>query len=635
MKLYLHELKISTEWDFDKNSETDFATISSQSSRKVWWKCDKGHNWEARIASRSQGSNCPVCGNRKVLAGFNDLVTTHPELASEWHFAKNVLTSSEVIAGSTLLGWWIGSCGHEWQASLVNRSKGKGCPVCSNKTILVGFNDLVTTHPDIVKEWHPTKNDSLAPEQFTKGSKKKIVWLGNCSHIWEASIADRTKGRGCPVCAGKQVVEGYNDLDGDLMLDWHPTLNLPLQVSAVSKMSGRKVWWKCSKSHEWEAMVANRVKGANCPFCSGIRAKSGFNDITTTHPDLASQWHPTKNGLLQPADISAGSQKLIWWLGKCQHEWAAYPYNRKKTGCPECNKANVLSQGEVDILSYLKDLGLIVEQSNRQVLANGKEVDLYVPKQMFAIEFNGIYWHNENHKHKFYHKDKYEAAKTAGINLIQIWEDDWRDRKPIILRALAHKLGKTSELARLYPELETVSAQIYARKTRVVEVTTAEARTFLSSNHVQGFAAGSYYLGLEDPNGILRALMVLRKERNNTLNIIRYATAGSVTGGFTKLLKHAERVYQPSAFITFADHAISDGGLYENNGFVADKELPPDYMYVVKGERKHKFGYRLKKFRDDPTLLWDENMSERELALLNNIPRIWDAGKTRYRKELK
>jgi len=104
-----------------------------------------------------------------------------------------------------------------------------------------------------------------------------------------------------------------------------------------------------------------------------------------------------------------------------------------------------------------------------------------------------------------------------------------------------------------------------------------------------------------------------------------------VMGGFTKLLAYAVKTYSPESFITFADHCISNGGLYEKNGFVADKELAPDYMYVAGGERKHKFGYRLKRFESDPELLWEQGLTERELAVLNELPRIWDAGKTRYR----
>lgn len=138
--------------------------------------------------------------------------------------------------------------------------------------------------------------------------------------------------------------------------------------------------------------------------------------------------------------------------------------------------------------------------------------------------------------------------------------------------------------------------------------------------------------------GKLRALLVLKRDKDSTgdnvLNIIRYATHGLVQGGFTKLVKHATAIYQPGSFVTFADHCISDGSLYENNGFIVDKEIAPDYMYVVNNERKHKFGYRLKRFRDDSDLIWQEGASERELAALNGLEHIWDAGKTKYRLTL-
>lgn len=113
--------------------------------------------------------------------------------------------------------------------------------------------------------------------------------------------------------------------------------------------------------------------------------------------------------------------------------------------------------------------------------------------------------------------------------------------------------------------------------------------------------------------------------------MIRYATNGLVQGGFTKLLKYAASKFTPSSFVTFADHCISDGGLYANNGFIVDTQIEPDYMYVVNGERKHKFGYRIQKFRSDPNLLFQEGLTERELATLNGLDRIWDAGKTKYR----
>jgi len=639
---FLRDSPLAQEWDFTKNGDIDFDTLTVGSGKKAWWVGQCGHSWQAVVRSRKIGS-CPICLNKMLLVGFNDLATTNPNLVPQWDSNKNGgLQASEVGAGSiNRKFFWRCSKKHSWESTIYERVQGSSCPYCSGQRVIAGVNDLASKRPDLAQQWNFPKNSPLIPTEVHPQSNKKVWWVCGEGHEWKVSVTNRYHGNGCPFCAGQRTIAGINDLKSrnpELYKELHPSKNSTIEVESLSFASHTEVWWQCSQGHEWVSNVKNRFRNKQgCPYCSGNKVLVSWNDLVTTHPHLTAEWDYQLNAGLLPENVSAGSNRMIYWLCKKGHSWMVSPNNRvqKKTNCPQCWGNTWVSKPEQEIFQFLATLGLDAEQSNRTVIGKNQELDLYLADQKFAIEFNGLFWHDEYHKSREAHLDKYEAAKTAGINLIQIWEDDWRDRKPVILRALAHKLGKTSELAKLYPELETVSAQIYARKTRVVEVATAEARTFLSSNHVQGFAAGSYYLGLEDSNGVLRALMVLRKEHNNTLNIIRYATAGSVTGGFTKLLKHVERVYQPSAFITFADHTISDGGLYENNGFVADKELPPDYMYVVKGERKHKFGYRLKKFRDDPTLLWDENLSERELALLNNIPRIWDAGKTRYRKELK
>ena len=252
------------------------------------------------------------------------------------------------------------------------------------------------------------------------------------------------------------------------------------------------------------------------------------------------------------------------------------------------------------------------------------ELDMYVPSRQLAIEYNGVHWHSDANPKmtRTYHYDKWLACRDKGIQLIQIWEDEWNRNPEQVKRMLAHKLGASDE------------RKVFVRKTTVVEIPKKEAEEFLNENHIQGFVSESYYLALWDnEKSEVVALLVLKNEAGTggkTLNIIRYATSANVVGGFTKLLKHATKAYRPDFYITFSDHCVSDGGLYENNGFVADKELPPDYMYVVGNVRKHKFGYRINKFKADPNLLWEEGLTERELADLNGLKRIWDAGKTRW-----
>lgn len=116
---------------------------------------------------------------------------------------------------------------------------------------------------------------------------------------------------------------------------------------------------------------------------------------------------------------------------------------------------------------------------------------------------------------------------------------------------------------------------------------------------------------------------------------MRFATSATVQGGFTKLLKYVERTYNPDSIITLSDNCLSDGKLYRNSGFIETKQITPDYMYVVKGKRIHKFSYGLNHFRNDPKLKFEEGLTERELARLNNFPRIWDAGRIRWVKRIR
>lgn len=299
---------------------------------------------------------------------------------------------------------------------------------------------------------------------------------------------------------------------------------------------------------------------------------------------------------------------------------------REGYGCSNCSSSILVSRGEQEIADYLtQELELNIEQSNRKIL-HGLELDIYIPEKNLAIEYNGLYWHSTIHqKDSKSHQTKYERSRDAGIQLIQIWEDEWRDKPELVKRLLAHKLGVSNK------------PLVGARNTIIQKATLTEAKTFLEEYHLRGHASGSYYLGLrEKKTKRLVAIMILVKRHNEmgvTLEIVRYATSTRVPGGFTKLLKYVETTFRPSRLVTFADHCTSNGGLYEQNDFIAEKELKPDYRYFVK-DKLHKFGYRLKRFKRDPSLLWKPGLTETQLSALNDLPRIYDAGKTRWTKEL-
>lgn len=623
-------------WHPTKNADLLPTQVTPSSNKTVWWMGKCNHEWDMVVSelTRPKPKGCPVCSGHRVQAGFNDLVSQNPALASQWNHVKNGdLTPDSIASKSGKKVWWLGECTHEWEATVLSRHQGNGCPYCANQKILAGDNDLATNYPGIASQWNHDKNGNLKPDMVAPKTSKVVWWVCPDGHEWQASVSNRVRnGRGCPYCANQKVHPGFNDLATThpyLVAEWHPTKNDSLLPSMVVAGSTRVVWWKGKEcSHEWEMTVFNKVAGVGCPYCSNQKILIGFNDVATTHPHLVSEWHESLNTLKTMEELTYGSSHKAWWKCVNGHEWEARINDRgsKGHGCPECAAKAFCSKAEYEITEFLRSKGLLVKQTERKTLPN-MEIDIYVPSKQVGIEYNGVFWHSEAMgKDSKYHYNKWLAAKKAGIQLIQVWEDEWVKNPEQVKAMLLYKLG--------YGD----TTKVYARNTVVDPISKTEAEKFLETNHIQGYASGSYYLGLKEKNsGKLTAVLVLKKEPGkepNVLNIIRYATNTQVVGGFTKLMKYAERNLLVDKFITFSDHCVSDGSLYANNGFIADKELPPDYMYVVRGKRKHKFGYRLKKFREDPNLKWEEGLTERELAILNNIPRIWDAGKTRWIKNV-
>lgn len=152
-----------------------------------------------------------------------------------------------------------------------NRSNGHGCPYCSGKRVLIGFNDLQTMNPSLSSEWNYEKNEGLTPQDVTSNSNKLVWWKCSKGHEYQAKIGDRNKGNGCPYCAGKKVLRGFNDLKSNnpsLSSEWNYERNGELTPENVTSNSSRRVWWKCSKGHEWQGIIYNRNRGwSKCPWC--------------------------------------------------------------------------------------------------------------------------------------------------------------------------------------------------------------------------------------------------------------------------------------------------------------------------------------------------------------------------------
>ncbi len=291
---------------------------------------------------------------------FADWCKNHDEkLLLEWDSNRNTIQPNQITYGSGQKVWWICPEGHSYEKSVSDRTRGKKCPVCFGKKAIIGLNDLETIHPEIAKQWHPTKNGVLKPSNYRCGSSQTVWWLGTCGHEWKSTIDNRVKGHGCPYCNGTKVHEGFNDLQTlypEIAKQWHPTKNGDLKPTQVGKGSKEKVWWICDSGHEWELSIDKRVNGQNCPYCTGRKRIQGFNDLQTLYPEIAKQWHPTKNGNLKATDVKPASHKVIWWICEKQHIWKSSVKKRALgQDCPYCEGIGIL-EGKNDLFTLYPEI---------------------------------------------------------------------------------------------------------------------------------------------------------------------------------------------------------------------------------------------------------------------------------------
>lgn len=378
----------------------------------------------------------------RVLTDKNRMSLLFPKVAKQWHPTLNGdLTPNDISYGSNKAVWWLCGNGHEWEDTVNHRCIGsRGCPGCSGHKVYED-NCLATVNPELAAQWHPTLNGELTPKDVTKSSDKVVWWVCEKGHEWESNITNRTNGNGCPGCSGKKA---YKDnclatLRPDIAAQWHPTLNGELTPYDVTVRSGKEPWWICEKGHEWQVSVYNRTNGNGCPYCSGKKVCED-NCLATLRPDIAVQWHPTKNGSLTPKDFTCGSDKKVWWLCDNGHMWKTSIENRTYLGygCPQCSKGPRSKVGD----EWLDSLSIPQECREITLFDLKMRVDAFVPEINTVYEFFGDYWHGNpdrfdledfnKHNGKTF-GELYEETKTrinrlvnAGYKIVYIWEMDYR-----------------------------------------------------------------------------------------------------------------------------------------------------------------------------------------------------------------
>ncbi|MCQ2428340.1 MAG: hypothetical protein MJ137_08100 [Clostridia bacterium] len=349
--------RVFSEWDWEKNSilNIDPYKITQGSTKRVFWLCSKNHSWKARIDHRYlSGSNCPYCQGLKAVKGENDLATLFPDLLLEWDYSENTIDPTEILPGSGKKAKWICAvCGNHYDQSINKRTNQGGCPACAkmkrsesrSRTLIAANGSLEANQPELIKMWDYEKN-TYSPAHYSEHSNKKVFWKCEiCGQSTRQKINDKVNGMGCPVCSGKIVVIGINDIKSqfpELAREWDYENNNDMLPEQFTKGSDMAVNWKDSFGHKWIAAISSRTQGHGCPICAGIVADSGKNDLATVNPSLVAEWMYDKNVNKDPTKLLPNSNKKAWWkCTKCGNEWQAVIGSRYNgRGCPKCGREN-------------------------------------------------------------------------------------------------------------------------------------------------------------------------------------------------------------------------------------------------------------------------------------------------------
>ena len=319
------------EWDFENNKSCKPQDFTCGSAQKVWWKCNEcGTSFFQKICDRTRmdgkASGCPKCAQEKLQEvrrenglkshgieiyleqkrqSGDSLFDKRSDLLNEWDYEKNApLTPKDVTYGSEKDVYWKCDKGHSYKMMIKIKTKGAGCPICSNHRLIKGVNDLETVRPDLAKEWNYEKNYPLTPRDVIAGGKKKYWWKCEKNHEWKTDIYSRIhQNTGCNYCLGRIATPGVNDLATlypEIAKQWDYRKNKNKKPSDYTAHSKERVYWICEKGHSWNTQITNRVRyNTGCPEC--------IKDRKTSFPEQAVFYYVSQHFLnIKNRDSSLG-----------------------------------------------------------------------------------------------------------------------------------------------------------------------------------------------------------------------------------------------------------------------------------------------------------------------------------------
>lgn len=491
---------------------------------------------------------------------------------------------------------------------LINRKQ--GCPKCSiEKQTELQKKELKT----FIEECKLIHNDKYIYDKVKyKNNKTPITIICPIHGEFEQIPYNHLKGKGCKYCGGtskmdtKIFIEKSKIIYGD-----------KYDYSKVRyKSSGENVILICKEHGEFLITPNNHLsKNQGCRTCTGsvFDTNSFIRKSKEIHNDYFNYEKSIYININTPLIVNCPKHGDINITPQ---------YHINGYGCKICS--NNISTQEKEIYNFINSLN-VESIENDKTLLNGLEIDILLPKHKLGIEYNGLYWHSEQFKDKNYHINKTKLCEENGYRLIQIFEDEWNDKKEIVKSRLINIIGLNKN-------------KIYGRKCIIKEISSSDAKEFMVKNHIQGYVNSSIRIGLYYNNELV-SLMTLGKTRNilkyksvdGEYEILRFSNKlnTSVIGGASKIFNYFLKMYKPNKVISYSDKRWSIGEIYKTLGFKLEKISEPNYYYVINKKRETRYKYQKHKLAG-MDILFNESFSESDNMKLNGYFKIFDCGTDKY-----
>jgi hypothetical protein len=555
---------------------------------------------------------CPICRDLLKLKKNEDI------------FKKKVfdLVGDEyTILGkyinvNTLIKMIHNKCNHIYEVRPMDFIKlnGNRCPKCFGK-------NKITTEQFKQEVFSLVGDEYTVLGEYINNNTPVKMIHNKCNHIYEINRQNfvNTNHRCLNCSKNKRITtEEFKQEVFDLVADEYTVLgeykntNTPIEI----------IHNKCN--HEFKVKPNNFKNGTRCPNCFGNLKL----DISQFKQDV---FNLVGDEYTVLGEYINSKTKIKLMHNKCKYIYDVRPNDFKNGNrCPKCFASiSTLETNLSDFISNIYSKKIIFNNKN---IIKPYEIDIYLPEENIAFEFNGLYWHSEEGSsykcNKDYHLNKTLACQKKEIQLIHIFEDEWLNNEIIVKSKIKHILGLNN------------GNKIYARKCYIKEVNNKIKEEFLNSNHIQGNDKSILNLGLYYKDKLLSIMTFcnLRKalgqrSKENCYELSRFAVDINyqVPGAFSKIWSYFVNNYEFNEIITYADRRWSIGSLYETCEFKLDHISKPNYWYTDKKKRYHRFNYRkgnLKKLFPD---IYDDNKTEKEIMKEVGYFRIWDCGNLVYK----